>query len=376
MERYIVIVPRLNVRKAPVTEFTDQNISLPTVSKGVILNLEEYKDVPNPNLGKWYKDSHGQFYWGGGLKLMDTALASDAPLNEYPWWLKNNLYSIPDLWKEKNETKVTIALLDTGINEHIDFNFNNIIGYNYIENTPNYKTDVNGHGTHLAGIMTAQGKISYGVAPNANLFVAKVCDNQGRPVFSAVKEALENILNKKNGAKDIDIINMSFDLAVGKKDVVNIKLKQEIEELIKEIANKKKCLCVAACGNSGEYFDSPLEYSPAYLDEVISVGGFKENFSRDPISNKSVNLDILGPSSGIISLKGKNEVVIDGGTSQSAAFVSAVCALGIQKLKSKDMYSEKLLKNLLYKTAKILPGQVPVEYGHGLINPNYFISLL
>jgi hypothetical protein len=70
MERYRVIVPRLNVRKAPVADFNDKSNILTTVSEGLELDLKEYQENPNPSLEKWYTDGKGQFYWGGGLQIV------------------------------------------------------------------------------------------------------------------------------------------------------------------------------------------------------------------------------------------------------------------------------------------------------------------
>lgn len=69
MARYKVIVPLLNVRQAPVADFSTDNI-ITTVSENLILELDEVTNVPNPGLGIWFKDAHGQHYWGGGLELV------------------------------------------------------------------------------------------------------------------------------------------------------------------------------------------------------------------------------------------------------------------------------------------------------------------
>ncbi len=377
MAHFKVIVPRLNVRKAPVADFADKSNIITTVGDGLQLELEEVTDFPTPSLGLWFRDSKNQYYSEKGLRDMgsfsgDTSLI---PSIVYPWWIKNNLYSIPELWREKDETKVTIAILDTGISEHIDFDFSRITGFNYLDNSENYKTDDVGHGTHLAGIMVAKGTKSFGVFPGANLFVAKVCDSRGIPNFGAIRQALEDILNNKNGTNDVDVINMSFDLAVG-DDTTQIQLKKEIEKLIKLIVTERKCICVAACCDYGLDTSNLLECSPANLEECISVGGLDKNLERDPISNKSINLDIMAPCTDILSSNGFSNVIPMRGTSQSAAFVSGICALGIHKLKNKNSFSDSLIKSLLYKTAKSSSNQSPVEYGHGIINPNLFISSL
>ncbi|WP_343696860.1 S8 family serine peptidase [Flavobacterium sp.] len=365
MERYKVIVPKLNVRKAPVADFNDKSNIITTVSDGLVLDLEEYHNVPNPGLGKWYTDGKGQFYSGLGLVGEDLKVNKLVSL-KYPWWIDNNLYSIPELWKENEKTKVTIALLDTGISEHEDFNFNNIIGYNYLDNSANYKTDINGHGTHLAGIMIAQGKKTYGVAPNANLFVAKVCDDSGTPNIKAVKNALLDIYNSKNGASGISIINMSFGLKTINEDEYKIKL--EIESLLRQIYIEKKIILISSSGKIDDKKDS----FPSTLNECISVGCLNSKFERHPFSRITKTLDIMAPGDEILSSNGINNVKKDSGTSQAAAYISSVCALILQRQKILITDPEFVKKSLF---ASAYSNSFPLEeYGHGIVNPNKFYT--
>lgn len=72
MERYKVIVPKLNVRKAPVADIKDKSNIITTVNEGLILELEEVPNTPNPSIGKWYRDKQNQYYWAGGLMMLTT----------------------------------------------------------------------------------------------------------------------------------------------------------------------------------------------------------------------------------------------------------------------------------------------------------------
>ena len=60
-------------------------------------------------------------------------------------------------------------------------------------NNDNDPRDDNGHGTHVAGIITADGSASArskGVAPAAGVIVGKVLDAQGGGFFSDVTDAI------------------------------------------------------------------------------------------------------------------------------------------------------------------------------------------
>ncbi|MGE5107965.1 MAG: S8 family peptidase [Sphingobacteriales bacterium] len=361
---------KLNKRKVIPGFLPDPDNIAGVVFKNKIIEAEEIIDVPNPGLGKWYKDRDGYFYWGGGVKEIDFfAVKTSSEQTPYPWWLKNAFYSIPDLWAGEDMPKVTIAILDTGITEHIDFDFNKIAGFNYIDKTTDYKTDSVGHGTHLAGIIAAKGIKSSGIIPGVNLFIAKVCDNSGTPSLDAVKNALNDILNNLNGASGIDVINMSFNLAARNNDTEQ-KLLEDITTLLKRIS-QEQCVLVSACGDE----DWEFENFPACLDECISVGSIDQGFKRSSFSTKSLTLDIMSPGENIISSMAFDSTIIKNGTSQSSAIISAICALGIRELKRKGEKNTILLKKALFQTA-INNSFSMNEYGHGICNPNNFIKTI
>lgn len=64
----IVTVKRLNKRSSVPSALSEPNI-VGTVQQGFRFEGEEVTGVPNPALGKWYKDRDGSFYWGGGLVI-------------------------------------------------------------------------------------------------------------------------------------------------------------------------------------------------------------------------------------------------------------------------------------------------------------------
>lgn len=72
MSRMIVTATRLNMRTAPVTEFSNKANILGVANKGY--SFESVFEISN-NLGTWYKDRDETYYWGGGLMQEDITVA-------------------------------------------------------------------------------------------------------------------------------------------------------------------------------------------------------------------------------------------------------------------------------------------------------------
>ena len=71
MQRLIVKVKKLNKRKWIPTALPDLTGIIGTVNEGFTFLGEEISVLPNPSLGKWYKDQDQKFYWGGGLNVLE-----------------------------------------------------------------------------------------------------------------------------------------------------------------------------------------------------------------------------------------------------------------------------------------------------------------
>ena len=320
-----------------------------------------YKGDLYEGIDTWMKDEAGNYYWSGGL---------DAPVRQgpYPWWLENSLFSIPGIWAAPGNQAVKVAILDTGISKHVDFDFTNVTGHNYLNDSDRYQEDAFGHGTHCAGIVAAKGSRSYGIAPASALFVAKVCDDFGRPVIAAVRKALDDIFEGRNGGNDVRIINMSFNVVP--QSAEEDRLLSEIETMIARLASEKKCIIICSGGETDDLDDS----FPAKMKECIAVGSISSKLVRSTFSRITPVLDIMAPGEAITSSDKTDSIAVLSGTSQSAAFVSGVAALALQKMNAPAATPE-MIKDTLYKTA-FSNSFLSQEYGHGIIHPNRFIESL
>jgi lysozyme len=71
----IVNVKKLNKRSSVPATLSEKNI-IGTVFQGFQFEGEEITSVPNPTLGKWYKDRDGSYYWGGGLLIVPDKVSN------------------------------------------------------------------------------------------------------------------------------------------------------------------------------------------------------------------------------------------------------------------------------------------------------------
>ncbi|MGG0256604.1 S8 family serine peptidase [Bacillus toyonensis] len=155
---------------------------------------------------------------------------------------------------------VKVAVIDSGIDStHPDLKKNYLKGYDFINNDTNPE-DTDGHGTHVAGIIAANGTMK-GVAPDASILAYRVfSDSEGgdsTTIIKAINQAIED------GA---DIINLSMGTELKGTDTP---LNQVIQKAI-----AKNITVVTAAGNSGlkQWSINSLTSTP----EAISVGNAKQ----------------------------------------------------------------------------------------------------
>ena len=107
---------------------------------------------------------------------------------------------------------VTIAMLDTGVAVHPDFD-NRIIAFKDFVNGKRNAYDDSGHGTHVAGCLCGSGRLSEGkykgIAPQSRLVVGKVLDYKGDGNVDNMADGMEWIL-KQSREYDIRILNISI----------------------------------------------------------------------------------------------------------------------------------------------------------------------
>mgnify|MGYP000572671194 CR=1 FL=1 len=161
---------------------------------------------------------------------------------------------------------ITVAVLDTGIFPHIDFD-NRIVAFRdlvYGRETP---YDDNGHGTHVCGILGGSGRASggkyRGTAPECRFLVAKILDRRGNGRKQDILAAIDWVC-KERIRLNIRILNISVGTTEQEKSVDDL-LVQAVER-----AWDDGITVVTAAGNLGPAPGSIT--APGSSRKVITVG--------------------------------------------------------------------------------------------------------
>jgi subtilisin family serine protease len=203
------------------------------------------------------------------------------------------------------------------------------------------------HGTAIAGLIAAHGRLM-GSAPDAKILAVRAFD----PKDAGAEGTTFNILKSLDwaAAQGARVINMSF---AGPDDPA---LHRSLEA-----ARKKGIVLVAAAGNAGA--KSPPLY-PAADPNVIAVSATDADDKLFEQSNRGRHIAVAAPGAQILVAIPGNGYEMSSGTSYSAAEISGIVALMLQR--KPDLTPDKI-KAILRATAKDLGPKGPdVMFGAGL----------
>ncbi|MGD9630314.1 MAG: S8 family serine peptidase [Pyrinomonadaceae bacterium] len=275
--------------------------------------------------------------------------------------------------KTQGSSDVVVAVLDTGV----DYTHRDLVGNMWIrpESVPQYSDDElgsfddlrgfdantnaadpmddNGHGTHVAGIIGAEGDNGEGIAGinwNVSIMPLKFL---GRGGFGSTKNAIEAInyaIDRKKNGVNIRVINASWGSTQRSK---------ALEDVIRA-AGDAGILFVAAAGNSSTDNDKRGHYPSNYdLPNVISVAALDRNDLLATFSNFGAKtVHVAAPGREILSTWLNDEYREASGTSMAAPQVAGIAALivandpkiSMAKLRERILKSVDPIDTLLGKT--------------------------
>jgi serine protease AprX len=277
----------------------------------------------------------------------------DSPSTDYPDAIGADL-----VWQDGvNGSGVTVAILDTGISRHRGLmrgiegkNKTRIVGWVDLVENKKQPTDLNGHGTHIAGIIAnsqlgADGEWN-GIAPGVNLVGVRVLDKKGKGNYETVIKGIQWVLDHKD-EYNIKVMNLSL--------VAKVQSPYWADPLNQAImkAWAEGIVVVVAAGNTGA--EAMSIGVPGNNPYVITVGSFTDNYtptdwtddyvapfsSAGPTLDGFVKPDVLAPGAHMVSTmlpssyiakkhlanRISNQYFSMAGTSQSAAVISGISAL-------------------------------------------------
>ena len=276
--------------------------------------------------------------------------------------------------------KVVVAVLDSGVDyTHPDLEHNiwkrpenikeyrdknlgeidDIHGYNALDNDGD-PMDQNGHGTHCAGIIGAEGGNNEGITGvnwTVQIMPLKFMDASGSGTTKDAIEAINYVIDRRKAGVNVRVISASWG---------STQRSQALEDVIKK-AYEAGILFVAASGNSSVDTDRSPHYPSSYkVGNVVSVAALDRNDNLTSFSNYGLkSVHIGAPGKDILSTYLNHEFKESSGTSMATPVVAGVAALVLSK--NPQMSVDELRKHLLESVDKLPALKTKVVSG-GRIN--------
>ncbi|WMX46785.1 type VII secretion-associated serine protease mycosin [Streptomyces roseicoloratus] len=272
-----------------------------------------------------------------------------------------------DIWKISKGEGVTVAVIDSGVDKNNPDLVGRVLDGRDLapRESGDEHTDVDGHGTGMAGLIAGTGKArggdgAFGLAPAAKILPIRLPE----PDTNRSQKDTDDDFNKlaseairyaaDSGAK---VINVSQGVRSGS---------EQLTAAVK-YALDKGALVFAAVGNSGDKANAP-EY-PGATPGVIGVGAIDQKLTRIPTSQHGPQVDVVAPGKDIVApCGGGTGLCKSTGTSDATALASASAALIWAE--HPDWTNNQVLKVMLNTVAAPDDGAGRNDYiGYGAIRP-------
>lgn len=215
-------------------------------------------------------------------------------------------------WKETMGEGIRVGIIDTGVcTSHPDLKSRIADGACF--SGSHSIEDFNGHGTHVAGIVAAErnGKGVVGVAPKAELYIAKAFDKNGKTDYTAIEKSVLWLVNC-----GVDVINMSFSSGFTSARYATLM----------RLAHRKGITMICAAGNEGLSGSDTIGY-PASFDETIAVSAVDINKNIADFSSRGSAAEISAAGIDIYSTYLNGGYALLSGTSMATPIITGAVAL-------------------------------------------------
>lgn len=221
-------------------------------------------------------------------------------------------------WHETMGDGIRVGVIDTGVDiSHPDLSGRIRDGVNFFGGATDNFDDDNGHGTHICGIVAAEknGIGVVGVAPKADLYVAKAFGKDGKTSYPAIEKSMRWMMERK-----VDVINMSFSSSASSP---------QYRSLISEVHNKGISI-ICAAGNEGEYGENTIGY-PANFPETIAVSAVDINKNIAEFNSRGRAAEISAAGIDIYSTYPGGGYATLSGTSMATPIITGAVAILLGK---------------------------------------------
>ena len=354
--------------ESPVPDSLDDLVEVIRIDDGCV--LVEFEKLDGRSLAEARRDLAGDpAVVAVDFPVVDLGLAQDYgdddPDASRQWHLPEmDARSLWEGWPEG--ASVTVAVIDSGVDSSHDDLDDNVVTAGH----SCHERDLHSHGTHVAGIASAESGNQFavaGIAPRARIMPIKLpladapydgdCAQEVWSLPQAIQLAVEN------GA---DVINMSLGGVWHESEPLPTTLEVAIH-----LATTSNVVLVAAAGNRGlKFANRNAPEIPAIHSDVISVAAVTRTGQRAPFSTANRWVNIAAPGAEIVSTVpcqgGQCGTGLKDGTSMATPVVSGVVAH--MKARYPDATSAQV-RQALYDTAlqpgSTRPGVRTNDYGWG-----------
>lgn len=280
------------------------------------------------------------------LLTLDAKVASD--LVEWP-----ALYAMADLNKFGTGRGIKIGIADTGIQaDHPSFG-NRVRAAMDFTGSRSGSADVNGHGTHCAGIAAGApgAPPGPGAATDADIFMAKVLGDSGSGGGNGIAAGLRWL-----AARGCDVVSCSFG-SDGPDPLVN----QAVQELV-----DAGIIVVVAAGNAGP-MDETVGW-PGNMPGVICCAAADASGQTANFSSRGAEVDYAYLGVNVLSAAPGNRKAIMSGTSMATPGLAGVvaCVLEAKRKAGQPVKLGDVRQLLALACGPMRPGETPHRQGNGI----------
>ena len=281
----------------------------------------------------------------------------------------HGLIDVPAAWRVTKGEGAFVAIIDTGGDAgHRDLKDHIVYGKDFTNSRSGW-SDVNGHGTHCAGVVAAaeneMGMV--GVAPKAKILILKALGDNGSGMSSGIAAAIDEAINWRgaNGER-CQVVSMSLG-----SDAPDARILAACKR-----AREAGLILIAAAGNSG-----PRENTAGYpgrFPECLCVGALDRDAKVAQFSSRGGALYVAAPGVNVRSCYPGDRFATMSGTSMATPYVAGVAALYVSHAKASGVkWSADEFARLIAKTSRDLaPAGRDTATGHGLIQPAKLLAEL